>query len=339
MKELIKPYGLRKGDTLATISISGGRAGDEDLRWRYKLGKKRLQDLFGVNVIETPHAMCGTDFLYRNPKIRAEDLMWAFQNLEVKGIIANMGGDDAVRILPYLDQVVIRKHPKVLMGYSDITVLTTYLAEIGIMSYYGPNVLTPIAQPGDLDKYTKEAIVNTLFTNKVIGEVLPCKQYTSIEWQDKKAEEIKWIQNTGYELLQGKGTVEGRLFGGCAGPFQMMMGTAFYPTEEIWENSILFLDLHSPYQSVVADLHILRALNVSGAFQNVAGLMFNKLCDEEKEMLLKFLKYEVHREDLPVLTNVDFGHRTPMTILPIGAMAKINCEEKRLYILESGVKE
>ena len=55
MKSFIKPHSLRPGDTIAAISISGGRAGDPDLLWRYELGKKRLEEDFALHVVETPH--------------------------------------------------------------------------------------------------------------------------------------------------------------------------------------------------------------------------------------------------------------------------------------------
>lgn len=186
MNTLIKPKRLSKGDTIATISISGGRAGDRDLLWRYELGKRRLEEIFDLKVIETPNSMKGSDYLYKNPKERAEDLMWALVNPEVKGIIANMGGDDSVRLLPYLDFDIIRKNPKIFLGYSDITTITMYFAYAGVMSYYGANLLTPIAQPGNLDSYTEEAIWKTLFSTNVIGDILPSDRYTQIEWMDKK---------------------------------------------------------------------------------------------------------------------------------------------------------
>ena len=232
---------------------------------------------------------------------------------------------------------MIHDNPKIFMGYSDITTLTIYFAYAGVMSYYGANVLTPIAQTGRLDNYTEQSKLKTLFSNQIIGEVLPCVQYTAIEWQDKKEDEIIWTENTGYEVIQGKKTVQGRLIGGCGGPLRQIMGTYVYPIKDMWKNSIVFLESYSPYGSVLAGLHDLRALNASGVFQYAEGLITPQINNEEKEMLLKFLKYEVKREDMPVLTNIDFGHRTPMTILPIGAMAEINCERKTFSILESGV--
>jgi muramoyltetrapeptide carboxypeptidase LdcA involved in peptidoglycan recycling len=213
-----------------------------------------------------------------------------------------------------------------------------YFTHAGVMSYYGANLLTPIAQPGGIDAYTEQAIWRTLFSDDVIGTILPCDRYTKIEWQDIKAEDIEWTENSGYELLQGNGVERGRLCGGCGGPLQQIMGTSIYPNQDIWRDSLLFLESYSPYGSVLAGLHELRALNASGMFQNAKGLITPHLSNEEKAMLLKFLKYEAERDDMPVLTNVDFGHRTPMTILPIGAMAEINCNNATFSILESGVE-
>ncbi len=56
-------------------------------------------------------------------------------------------------------------------------------------------------------------------------------------------------------------------------------------------------------------------------------------------MWLKFMKYEAKREDIPILTNVDFVHRTPMTVLPMGALAEIDCQNEKFVILEAGVVE
>lgn len=338
MTNLIKPARLQRGDTIAAISISGGRAGDEDMLWRYELGKRRLEECFGLHVVETPHALRGSDYLYRNPEARAEDLTWALKTPQVKGIIANMGGDDSYRLLPHIDFEAIRGNPKIFLGYSDITTICACFAYAGVMSYYGPNLLTPVAQPGSLDSYTKNAINKALFSKEPIGQVEPCPQYTQIEWQDKPKEEIVWQNNSGYQLLQGQGVVRGRLLGGCLGPLQQIMGTKIFPGKDDWEGCILFLENGSPYGSALAGLHGWRALAACGALEKCAGLITTAMNEEEKQILLKVLRDEVRREDLPVLVNVDFGHRTPMTVLPVGAIAEIDCERAALTILESGTE-
>lgn len=337
MKELIKPKALKKGDTVALISISGGRAGDIDMLPRYHRGRERLEELFGINVIACPNSLKGSDYLYKHPEARAEDLIWALENTQVKGVIANMGGDDSYRVIPQVDLRTIRDNPKILMGYSDITSWTTCFAVAGVVSYYGPNVLTPIAQPGKLDDYTYRSIQNTLFNTETIGNVEPCQEYTPIEWQDKCEGEIMWTKNKGYKVLQGRGRIQGRLFGGCSGPLRQIMGLSIFPKDDFFEDCVLFLEILSPYNSLLAGLHELRALDAAGMFRKAKGLITGSLTDEEEKMLLKFMKYEAKREDMPILTNVDFIHRTPMTVLPVGVMAEIDCINAKFKILESAV--
>lgn len=336
MKPFIKPRCLETGSTVAAISISGGRAGDPDLRWRYELGKKRLETVFGLRVIETPNALRGTAFLYQNPRARAEDLLWALENSEVEGIITCMGGDDSYRILPFLDRETIRRHPKVMMGFSDITTTCMVFARAGVTSFYGPCLLTPIAQPGELDPYTENAVRKTLFSSEAPGLILPCEAYTPIDWQDKAASEIIWQKNSGYRCIQGQGKVRGRLLGGCVGPLQQIMGTDTYPSAEMWDGALLFLENGIPYGSLRAELHAWRAIAASGAFSKAAGLITPEMTEEVEQILLKVLK-EAGREDLPVLVNADFGHRTPMTVLPLGAIAEIDCGQLTFSILESAV--
>ena len=288
MDRLKVPKMLKKGDTIALISISGGRAGDEDMLDRYKTGKKRLEEIWGVHVITAPNTLAGSQFLYEHPEARAGDLMWALQNPEINGIICMMGGDDSYRVFPYVDIKVIQENPKVFMG-------------------------------------------------EIIGEVPACAEYTKIEWKKINQNEIAWTPNSGYKLIQGRGTTKGSIFGGCAGPLRQIMGTEFFPNRDFFRDCIIMLENGSPYGSPLAGLHELRALDAAGMFQNAAGILTGPLNEEEENVLIRFLKYEARREDIPVLSNVDFVHRTPMTVIPIGATAEINCERASFSILESGV--
>ena len=86
MHELIKPKRLYPGDKVATISISSGRAGDPDMIERYYVGKERLEKIFGLEVVETPHALKGTDFIRENPKARVSDLHGALLDPQIKAI-------------------------------------------------------------------------------------------------------------------------------------------------------------------------------------------------------------------------------------------------------------
>ena len=144
MKELIKPGRLKKGDLVATVSPCNGWAGDQKIRWKYELGVSRLEEL-GLRVIAAPNSMRGSDYLSKDPKARAEDIMWAFENKDVRAIIANVGGNDSIKIIPDIDPKVISDNPKIFIGCSDVMNLHLLCYHSGLASFYGDNLLTGIA--------------------------------------------------------------------------------------------------------------------------------------------------------------------------------------------------
>ena len=103
--EMIKPKRLWRGSQVAAVSLSWGGPGA--LPHRYAAGKRQFEEEFGVTVTETAHALREPEWLARNPGARAEDLMAAFADPDVDGIISTIGGDDSIRLLPYLDLDVI----------------------------------------------------------------------------------------------------------------------------------------------------------------------------------------------------------------------------------------
>ncbi len=356
MKKLIIPPKLNEGDKVAFISISGGRAGDADMLPRYLLGKRRFEKIFNVKVVETPHALKGSSYLYEHPEKRAEDLMWALKDDSIKGIICNQGGDDSYRVLPYIDTQVIHDHPKVFMGYSDIATWMAVFTYAGVRAFYGPNVLTPIAQPGKLDEYTEDAIRRTLFSNEVIGEIKAAENTTPIDWKttytidgveyerfpdndeiEDPRDVIPWESGTGYKVLQGSGKVGGHVIPVCGGPLWQIMGTKFFPGPDVWEDSIIAMEHCSIYGSKLAGLHELRAFAAAGIFDKAKALITGPLDDDSKDTMLKVMCKEVKRPDLVIFENVDYIHRTPMTVLPVGAMMEIDCDAPGIEILESGV--
>jgi Uncharacterized proteins, homologs of microcin C7 resistance protein MccF len=123
---MIKPPKLKKGDKVAIISLSMGLLGEPSMDFQKRLIERRLND-FGLEVVYTPHALHGIEFLKNTPEKRAEDLKWAFADATIKGIICAIGGDDTYKTIPYLlnDKTFInnvRNHPKIFIGYSDSTI-------------------------------------------------------------------------------------------------------------------------------------------------------------------------------------------------------------------------
>lgn len=344
MKELLKPQKLNRGDKVACVSLSWGGAGDPEILWRYEQGKQRLEQIFGLNAVEMEHTLKGSDYIYENPQKRAEDLMNAFLDPEIKAIIACIGGIDSIRMLPFIDFNVIHNNPKIFMGYSDSTTTHLICYKAGVSSVYGPTLLVDFAENVAMDDYTIEFIRKTLFSEEPVGIIPPAKEWTSehLPWriENKNIQRKKKI-NQDYELLQGKGCVQGRLIGGCIEVFDMLRGTELFPELSAFDHAILFLETSEDKPPVWFIEVALRIYGINGILGRIRGILFAKPQDEENyheynEVIVKVLA-EFHREDLPVLVNMNFGHTEPKFCLPYGALAEINCEEKSFSIIEAAV--
>ncbi|TQR15307.1 S66 family peptidase [Psychrobacillus soli] len=342
---LIKPKMLQAGDKVATISLSWGGAGEPDLKWRYEQGVERLEKVFGLEVVSMPNSLKGADYLYENPQARAEDLMNAFKDPTIKGIISNIGGSESIRLLPYINFDIIRSNPKVFIGYSDATVTHLFCHKAGISSFYGPAILTDFAENVEVHDYTVKAVKKTLFSNEVIGEIKPAQEWTSerLLWiVENKNTQRKMNPNKGYEVLQGNGVVQGRLIGGCIEVLEFAKGTSLWPDQSYWKDSILFFETSEDTPEPALVEYWLRNYGSQGILQNVKGIVFGKPQHEKyyveyKASILKIMK-ELDLTNLPILYNLNFGHTEPKFVLPYGAMAEINCEKGIFSILESGVE-
>lgn len=344
MKSLIKPAMLKKGDTIATVSLSWGGAGDDDLLWRYNTGKRRLEEQFGFNVVEMPSTLAGSGYVYNNPQARAADLMAAFKNPEIKGIFSNIGGEDSIRMLPYIDFEVIHNNPKVFIGYSDTTSAHLFCYKAGITSFYGPSVLAEFAENIEIFPYTAEYFVKAVCQNDPIEEIRQSPQWTNqrIEWLVENKDIPKQMKpNTPFELIQGEGIASGRLFGGCLEVLEMAKGTGLIPPAEELKGAILFLET-SENQVPPNNLEYwLRNYGITGVLGACSGIVFSKpsgekYYDEYKAVIRKVLGEFVPPEK-PVLFNLPFGHNEPMVTIPYGVAAEINCEDTSFKITESGV--
>ena len=205
---MIKPKKLKKGDKVAIVSLSSGLAGEEMFRHRYELGKKRLEQL-GFNVVTMKNALKGIEYLYNHPEKRAEDFMEAILDKDIKGIICNIGGDDTIRLLPYIDFEAIANNPKVFMGYSDTTINHYMMQKAGVVSYYGPAVMTDFAENNNMHTYTLKYINEVLLENREDIVIKSSDKWTSeyLDWAIEENDNISRKMNEekyGYEVLQGK---------------------------------------------------------------------------------------------------------------------------------------
>ena len=226
---MIKPKKLQPGDRVATVSLSWGGPGT--FPQRYAAGKRQLQETFGLEVVETRHALREADWLEAHPQARAEDLMEAFADPGIAGIISTIGGDDSIRLLPFLDLAVIRDNPKVFLGFSDTTVTHLACHKAGLGTFYGPSILAGFGENGGLFPYMVEAVQKTLFRADPPGLVAPNSAGWTVEHLDWGVPELqaqrRQLQpSTGWRWLQGSGVAEGPLLGGCLEVLDWLRGSS-----------------------------------------------------------------------------------------------------------------
>lgn len=343
--ELIKPRRLRAGDTVAAVSLSAGTAGDDKYIWRYLQGKKRLEDVFGLKVVEMPCTLKGSEYAYTHPSERAQDLMAAFSDSAIKGIISCIGGNDSIRLLPHIDFDVIKSNPKIFMGYSDSTVTHFICLKAGVSSFYGPAILSDFAENVALPQYTIDAVQKTLFSDEVIGQIHTSSTWTGefLDWViENKHTQRKFASNTDYELVQGNGHARGRLIGGCFEVLQFLRGTDLFPEISCFDGAILFLETAEVFPPPWLIEHELRCFGTMGILERINGIFWGKPMGgkyyEEYKAAIKKVLAEFGRQDMPVLYNASFGHNEPKTVLPYGALAEIDADTPSFAILESGTK-
>ncbi len=357
MKQLIKPRVLKEGDTVALISLSCGAAAA--FPERYRQGKRQLAESFGLKLVETPHALLSNETLYQHPEFRLSDLMAAFENPAVQGIICNIGGDDTNRLIPLMNEAhyrAIRNNPKVFMGFSDTTVNHFMCYHAGVSSFYGGCTLFTFAENGGIPDYTVQAMKKALFSTKPIG-VLPESPDFIVDtanWHDTNFPVRPRRKGTGWRYVQGTQKGRGRLIGGCFDSIVVSLnGTPLMPAPSDFENTVLFLENSEEMPSVVAVREWLRLLGVCGILNRLSGILFArpgndlfKTTAEADAWVARYPDYDQAFLDacrefgcthLPIVTNVDFGHTMPQLVLPYGAMCEIDPAAHTVSILENTV--
>lgn len=343
---MIKPARLRPGDSVAIVSLSSGILGEDWAIHKLHIARERLERDYGLRVCVMPNALRGVDYLYRHPEARAEDWMEAFARPEIRGIFSAIGGDDTIRLLPYIDFDVIRQNPKVFTGFSDTTSNHFMLRKAGLISYYGASVMTNFAEYGAINPYTAAAIRDTLFDPQPTLPILSAPY-----WHDDEDERILWCEENqhrafpyhpeeiGYELLQGSGAVEGELLGGCVDVFIELLGTSLWPERGEWKDKLLFMETSEEDMSCDTLCWILRNLAAQGIFDEISGLLVGKPArrskyEPYKEVFRKVVGLEAGHGELPILYNVNIGHANPIAVLPMGVRARLDADQKTLTLLE-----
>lgn len=326
---------------MAVVSPSWGGPGA--IPRRYAMGRRELEQRFGLQIVEMPHALKEAEWVRQHPRQRAEDLHQAFADPGIRGVIAAIGGDDAIRLLPYLDRATLASQPKVFMGYSDTTMVHLLAYSARLQTFYGPSVMSGIAEHGGMFPYTERWFRKVLMTPEPVGPLEPAEEWVEehLEWNDPRLEHQprRRLRSRGWVWVQGEDRVEGHLLGGCLDTLEIAKGTRWWPGLNDWRGAVFFCETSEEAPKPQQVERWLLNYAAQGILDVIAAILVGRpqfYADEDRRALYRLLKdligREVGRPDLPIVAEMDFGHTDPMFILPYGARVVIDVPRRAVML-------
>jgi muramoyltetrapeptide carboxypeptidase len=319
--QLIKPPRLLPGDTIGLVtpagqvsqaSIDKAIANVEALGFSVKLGR-HVTEVYGNYAGPWQH--------------RLEDLHAMFTDPDVKAIWAIRGGSGAMQLLPHLDYALIRRHPKILVGYSDITALHLAIhRHAGLVTFHGPVGMSTLSD------YSATHLLNVLMRPED-EYVIPM----ALENSRKAATEPG---NEHYALRTVvPGTATGALMGGNLALVSALAGT---PYAADIRDKLLFLEEvnEEPYR---VD-RMMMQLNLNQPFRSAAGIMLGIFegcgpADDGPSLTLdETTDQHLRPLTIPAVTGWSFGHIRHQFTLPMGIRARIDTERQTVTLLEPAVR-
>lgn len=316
-KKTLKVNRLRKGDTVGLIT-PGSYITDSALEKAVNnLENLGLKVKLGKNIRAERGYIAGTD------AERLEDLHAMFADAQVQGIWCARGGYGCTRLLPQIDYKLIRKNPKVFVGYSDITALhQAFQVETGLVGFHGP------VAASDFTEYTLEYLTKVLM-NPQEQLIIPISKENASKASENPAYQARSIQ---------KGKVRGTLAGGNLSLIAAMAGTKWALDAK---GKICFLEEigEKPYRVDRMLTQVRQSANLASANGLALGVFNDCEADEDDRSLSlqECLDDRLKDLNIPTIYGLSFGHISNQFTLPVGIEAELDTTAQTLTLLEQAV--
>ncbi|NQV50547.1 MAG: LD-carboxypeptidase [Candidatus Marinimicrobia bacterium] len=315
-KSTLKPPRLKAGDTVGIINPAGATFHHDDVA----IAKETLAAL-GLKMKAGEHLLDRYGYLAGTDVNRAADVNAMYADPSVNAIITLRGGWGCNRILDLLDYKSIAKHPKILMGYSDITSLLLALnAKTSLVTFHGP------VGTSTWNEYSTDFVKRLLFNAEIFSMENP-KDVGDNLTQTK--DRILTIQG---------GQATGKLLGGNLSVLTAMVGSEYLPD---FKGNLLFLE------EVGEDIYrvdrMLTQLKLAGILAEISGFVFGKCrnCDSGEGYgsltLEEVLDDHIRPLGIPAWFGSMIGHIENKFTIPLGVNAEINADKGSIELLESAV--
>jgi muramoyltetrapeptide carboxypeptidase len=281
---------------------------------------RRLEAL-GLHVSFGKHAMESDDYASSSVTVRLEDLHDAFADQSVDAIFTAIGGYNAAQLLHGVDYKLIKDNPKILCGFSDISILSNAIyAKTGLVGYNGLHFSSWGMEKGF--EYSAEMAQHCLFDNK------PYQLTASSSWSDDPwfldQDARVFHENPGMRAVNF-GTARGTIIGGHIRCLAALQGTGYRPS---FENTILYLEDDEEINGPLFD-RLLYSLCYQTDFARVNGIVIGRFQTNSKlspTQLSGIIKANPLLAHLPVIIGADIGHTTPMATFPVGGECELTAD-------------
>ncbi len=296
-KKSIRPSRLKPGDTIGIVAPAGPFDPERFMKGKAVLESMGFQTFFDEGIFQKHGFLAGTDTQ------RADQVNRLFADPNVQAIFCARGGYGSLRILPFLDFETIQKHPKIFLGFSDISALLSVLYDqCGLVTFHGP-VVTTLANATE-------------------------KTLTAMKAALTSPKELELIPKDGRAIKPGG--CSGILAGGNLTTLCHLVGTSYAPNFK--GKILLFEDVgEMPYRID----RMLTQMKLAGCFNGIAGLILGafKECGHLNETVETFNNI-FEDADIPILAGFDMGHGEHNLTIPMGLDATLDTDKQRLLFHE-----
>lgn len=315
----VRPKRLVPGDTVGLVAPANATFQSVEL----DVARESLEAL-GLKVRIGRHVLSRHGYLAGADKDRASDINGFFADRGVSAVLPLRGGWGSARLLPYLDFETIRRNPKVVLGFSDITALLLSIhARTGLVTFHGPNGM------GRWDAWSVEQMRRILFNAET----------ATLENPRSMSDRNSLVQVENRVRTITPGTARGRLLGGNLTVLTAILGSPYLPS---WEGAILFLE------DVGEDLYridrMFTQLKLAGVLEKARGVVFGT-CAEcgpgegfASLSLEEILNDHVKPLGVPAWAGAMIGHQMQQWTLPVGADVEVDAAKGTIALLAAAVE-
>lgn len=306
---------------------------------------RRLTELTGLIPVEYPT----TRLLGASPEARAADVNAAFADPSIRAILATIGGDDQILVVPHLDAALARTDPKPFVGYSDNTNILNWLWGLGIPGFYGGSTAVHLGPGPAVDDIHLRSLRAALVEGGALELTEPGEsEDVGRRWEDPLAltEYGARVSTAPWAWAGPTIRVEGRTWGGC---LEVLDGLAFadrLPVASDLQGAVLLIETSEERPPASWVGRWMRGLGERGILSAVSGVVVARppvsdfdfhpsaseadaLRREQRDVVIETIAR--YNPDAVVCVGVPFGHTRPQWIVPYGGRMTLDGEARMIH--------